>query len=104
MTAKPDIEAVRDDLSVLVKNMSKVATDSHAAPRERLKAIELLVRVAVGPSKRPALDSDVVAGREALNALLDAPIYLRQIIRSTRSERVRSRVAELAIRIDNLKR
>lgn len=104
MTTKPDIEAVRDDLSILVKNMSKVATDSRAASRERLKAMELLLRVAVGPSKRPALDSDVVAGRKALNALSHAPIYLRQIITSTRSERIRSRAAELAIRIDNLKR
>jgi hypothetical protein len=104
VTTKPDIEAVRAELSVLVKNMSKVATDSDAAPRERLKAIELMLRIAIGPSKRPALDSDVVAGRNALNALSDATICLRQIITSTKSERVRSRAAELAIRIANLKR
>jgi hypothetical protein len=48
VTTKPDIEAVRADLSVLVKNMNKVATDSGAAPRERLKAAELMLRVAVG--------------------------------------------------------
>jgi hypothetical protein len=104
MKTKPDIEKVRTNLPVLVKNISKVASDVNAASRERIKAIELLLRIAVGPSKRPALDIDVVAGRNALSALLDAPIYLRQIITSARSERVRSKITELAIRIEKLKR
>jgi len=100
MTTNPDIQEIF--LPVVVKNMSKVAADSNAAPRERLKAIKLLLRVAMGPSNRPAEDTDVVAARDARNILSDATIYLGQIIKSTRSERIRSMAMELAIRIDKL--
>jgi hypothetical protein len=45
--------------------MRKLAIDPRAWTRECLKAIDLLTRVAVGPSNRPLDDMNVAAGREA---------------------------------------
>jgi len=105
MTPKRDIQAVlRTNLPVVVKNMSKVANDSNAAQRERLKAIELLLRVAMGPSDRAADDTDVVAARDARNALSDTAIYLEQVINSTKSKRIRLRAVELANGVGKLER
>jgi hypothetical protein len=76
--------------------MSKVAGDPNAATRERLRAMELLLHVAIGPSNRPADDVDVVAARDARNALSDASLFLEQIIKSHRAGRVRARAVRLA--------
>ena len=61
----PKIEALGVALPLVVKNMRKLAIDPRAWTRECLKAIDLLTRVAVGPSNRPLDDMNVAAGREA---------------------------------------
>jgi hypothetical protein len=92
-------------LRVVVKNVSKVASDPKAATRERLKAIGLLLRIAMGPSNRPAEDMDVVASRDARNALFDAAPFLEEIIKKSRRLGWNSlRAARLASRIGEIKR
>jgi hypothetical protein len=88
--------ALRADRLAVVKNMSKVAGDPNAATRDRLRAMELLLHVAIGPSNRPTDDVDVVAARDARNALSDASLPLEQIIKSRRPGRTRARAARLA--------
>jgi hypothetical protein len=88
--------ALRADRLAVVKNMSKVASDPNAAAIERLRAMELLLRIAMGPSNRPADDVDVVAAREARNALSNASLSLEQIIRSRRPGRTRARAVKFA--------
>jgi hypothetical protein len=91
--------ALRADRLAVVKNVSKVACDPNAVTRERLRAMELLLNIVIGPSNRPEDDVDVVAARSARNALSDAFPFLEQIIKSRRSGRVRARAAKLALLI-----
>jgi hypothetical protein len=88
----------------MVKSMSKIATDPNAEETQRLTAMELLVRVATGPSNRVADDMDIIAGHDARNAILAAAPFLQQIIKSTESRQILSRALELAVRFRRLKR
>ena len=96
--------ALRADRLAVVKNVSNVACDPHAVTRERLRAMELLLNIVIGPSNRPADDVDVVAARSARNALSDALPLLEQTIKSRRSGRVRARAAKLALLIVEIDR
>ena len=107
MATEPYIEtALPSALRLVVKNMSKVASDPKASDaRERLKAMGLLLRIAMGPSNRPAEDMDVVASRDARNALFDAAPFLEEIIKKSRRLGWNSvRAARLASRIGEIKR
>jgi hypothetical protein len=105
MPYRPLIKAaLRADRLAVVKNVSKVARDPNAITRERLRAMELLLNIATGPSNRPADDVDVVAARSARDALSDAFPCLEQIIKTRRSGRVRARAAKLARLIDEIER
>ena len=106
VATEPSIEtAPPSDLRLVVKNVSKVASDPKAATRERLKAIGLLLRIAMGPSNRPAEDVDVVASRDARNALLDAAPFLEEIVKKSRRLGWNTvRAARLASRISEIKR
>lgn len=106
MATKPYIEtALPSALRLVVKNVSKVASDPNAATRERLKAIGLLLRIAMGPSNRPAEDVDVVASRDARNALFDAAPFLEEIVKKSRRLGWNTvRAARLASRISEIKR
>ena len=96
MAHRADVKAaLRADRLAVVKNMSKVAGDPTAAAIERLRAMELLVRIAMGPSNRPADDVDVVAARDARNALSNASLSLEQVIRSRRPGGTRARAVKL---------
>ncbi len=96
--------ALRADRLGVIKAISKVASDPKAATRERLKAMELLMYLATGPSDRPAEDVDVIAAREARSALSNASAFLEEIIKSRRSGRVRMWATGLARRIDGIQR
>ena len=106
MVTEPYIEtALSSALGLVVKNVSRVASDRKAATRERLKAIGLLLRIAMGPSNRPAEDVDVVASRDARNALFDAAPFLEEIVKKSRRLGWNaSRAARLASRIRKIKR
>ena len=90
-------ERIGDALPAMVKRMSEIATDPNAKVTQRLTAMELLVRVATGPSNRVADDMDIVAANDARKALLAATPFLQQIIKSTESRDVLSRALELAV-------
>ena len=106
MVTEPYIEtALSSALGLVVKNVNRVASDRKAATRERLKAIGLLLRIAMGPSNRPAEDVDVVASRDARNALFDAAPFLEEIVKKSRRLGWNaSRAARLASRIRKIKR
>jgi hypothetical protein len=87
----------------IVKSMRQVATDTNTSATERLKAVELLMRVISGPVGRPAEQTDIDAGREAHTAVLEAVPLVEAIGRSHKSARLRSKALKLANRIDGLK-
>ena len=95
---------IGEALPAMVERMSEIATDPNAEETQRLTAMELLVRVATGPSNRVADDMDNVAGRDARNALSAATPFLQQIIKSTESRHILSRALELAVRFRGLDR
>jgi hypothetical protein len=69
----------------------KLATDSTASTFNRLEAIDLLLRLAVGPRNRSADSVDVVASHNARIALWNANTFLVQTMTS-RNNRARIRL------------
>jgi hypothetical protein len=81
----------------LVESLGTLATDSTASIFNRLEAIEILLRLAIGPRKRPADGIDVAASRDARIVLSDAAPFLLQIMTSKDNRaRVRLQAASLA--------
>jgi hypothetical protein len=86
-----------DVLAGLVESLGTLATDSTASIFNRLEAIEILLRLAIGPRIRPADGIDVAASRDARIVLSDAAPFLLQIMTSKdHRARLRLQAASLA--------
>jgi hypothetical protein len=97
MTTHNELQTmIRATIPGTVKSMGEIATAAKASATNRLKAIELLLRVAWGPTNRPSEPSDVVNQRNARTALSRAEPFLQQIITSHKSRRIRAQAAKLA--------
>ena len=72
------------------------ATDSSVSAFNRLEAIEILLRLAIGPRSRSADSTDVAASRNARIALSDAAPFLHQVMESNNRARIRLHAASLA--------
>src|ERR1700722_16211269 len=97
MTADPTGPKKADVLPGLVESLGTLATDSTASIFNRLEAIEILLRLAIGPRIRPADGIDVAASRDARIVLSNAAPFLFQIMTSKDNRaRVRLQAASLA--------
>src|SRR5580704_13066591 len=96
MTAESEAQNNGDVLPGLVVCLGRLATDSTASTFNRLEAIDLLLRLAIGPRNRPTTDIDVVASRDARSALSDAAPFLDQTMTSNNRARIRLHAATLA--------
>jgi hypothetical protein len=103
MTADSTGPKKADVLPGLVESLGTLATDSTASIFNRLEAIEILLRLAIGPRKRPADGIDVAASRDARIVLSDAAPFLLQIMTSKDNRaRVRLQAASLASLVGKL--
>jgi hypothetical protein len=97
MTADSTGPIKADVLPGLVESLGTLATDSTASIFNRLEAIEILLRLAIGPRKRPADGIDVAASHDARIVLSDAAPFLVQIMTSKNNRaRIRLQAASLA--------
>ena len=96
MTAEAEAQIKGDVLPGLVECLGRLATDSSASTFNRLEAIGLLLRLAIGPCNRPADGVDVAASRNARIALWDATEFLDQTMTSNNRARLRLHAASLA--------
>jgi len=97
MIDKPGIVKKSDILPSLIEYLGRLANDSDASIFNRFEAIELLLRVAIGPRRRHADDNDVAASRHACTALSEANLFLSQTMTSKdHRARVRLQAASLA--------
>jgi hypothetical protein len=86
----------------IVESMGEMATKPETSATNRLHAVEILLRIAPGPSGRPSEDTDIVAADNARTALSRAVPFLVEIVNSHTSARIRARARKLAGRIGNL--
>lgn len=92
-----------DVLPGLVESLGTLVTDSTASVFNRLEAIEILVRLAIGPRNRPADRIDVAASRNARIVLSDAAPFLDQtMISKNNRARIRLQAASLASLVGKL--
>jgi hypothetical protein len=96
MTTESEVQKKDDVLPGLVERLDRVATDSSVSEFNRLEAIEILLRLAIGPRSRPADSTDVAASRNARIALSDAAPFLHQVMESNNRARIRLHAASLA--------
>jgi hypothetical protein len=95
MTTDREVQARLQALRLeAFKACCKMVTEPNTAATNRLKGVELLLRVARGPSEPSA--------REARTALALSVPFLDQIAKSHTSERIRSRATRLADRAREL--
>ena len=87
----------------LVESLGTLATDSTASVFNRLEAIEILLRLAIGPRNRPADRIDVTLSRHARIVLSDATPFLDQtMISKNNRARIRLQAASLASLVGKL--
>jgi ABC-type hemin transport system ATPase subunit len=96
MTAESQAQTNGGVLPGLAICLGKVASDSTASTFNRLEAVDLLLRLAIGPRNRPANSIDVAASRTARLALSDAAPFLDQTMTSNNRARIRLHAATLA--------
>jgi hypothetical protein len=96
MTVESEAQINGGVLPGLVECLGRLAIDSTASTLNRLEAIDLLLRLAIGPRNRPANSIDVVASRNARFALSDAAPFLDQTMTSNNGARIRLHAATLA--------
>jgi len=97
MTAESEVRKKGDVLPGLVECLGRLATDSTASIRHRFEAIDLLLRLAIGPRYRPADSIDVTVSRNARIALAGAAFFLDQTMTSNSNRaRIRLHAASLA--------
>jgi hypothetical protein len=86
-----------DVLPGLIECLGRLAADSSASIFNRFEAINLLLRLAIGPRYRPADSVDIAASRHAGVALSDAAFFLDQMMTSKNYRaRIRLHAASLA--------
>ena len=92
-----------DVLTGLVESLGTLATDSTASVFNRLEAIEILLRLAIGPRNRRADRMDDAASRNARIVLPDAAPFLDQtMISKNNRARIRLQAASLASLVGKL--
>jgi hypothetical protein len=97
MTAESEVQIKSDVLPGLIESLGRLATDSTASIFNRFEAIDLLLRLAMGPRNRPPDSVDVAASCHARIALSDAASFLDQTMTSNSIRaRIRLHAASLA--------
>jgi hypothetical protein len=96
MTTGSEVQTKDDVLPDLVGCLDRVAMDSSVSAFNRLEAIEILLRLAIGPRSRSADSTDVAASRSARIALLDTAPFLHEVMESNNRARIRLHAASLA--------
>jgi hypothetical protein len=96
MTAGSEVQKKDDVLPGLIECLDRVATDSSVSALNRLEAIEILLRLAIGPRSRSADSTDLAASRDARIALSDAAPFLHQVMESNNRARIRLHAASVA--------
>ena len=96
MTTESEVQTKGDTRSGLVECLGRLAADSAATTINRLEAIDLLLRLAIGPRNRPADSIDAVASRHARFALAMLCLFLNKQWMSNNRARIRLHAASLA--------
>jgi hypothetical protein len=97
MSTQSDIQKDGDALPGLIECLARLAADSGASIRNRLDAVALLLRFAIGPRSRPADGVAAAAIGKARIALADAAAFLDQTMASNNHRaRIRLHAASLA--------
>jgi hypothetical protein len=100
--SEAEVQINGDVLPGLVECLGTLATDSTASTFNRLDAIDLLLRLAIGPRSRPANSIDAVVSRNARFALSDAAPFLDETMTSNNRARIRLHAATLARLVNKL--
>jgi hypothetical protein len=95
VTTESEVQTKDDTRLGLVECLGRLATDSAATTINRLEAIDLLLRLAIGPRNRSADSIDVVASRNARFALSDTATFLEETMMSNNRARIRLHAASL---------
>jgi hypothetical protein len=82
MTVECEVQKKDDVLHGLVESLGRLAVDSTASICNRFEAIDLLLRLAIGPRCRPADSCDFAVGRSARITLSDVASFLERIMTS----------------------
>jgi hypothetical protein len=104
MTRDEMQERLRDLLPAAVASSAKTATNPKTAATNRLKSIELLLRIVRGPTTRVGDYRDAANADAAHKALVRAAPFLDQIAKTHPSNRVRSRAGKLRAAIGKIER
>ena len=102
MTAKSEVQKKGDVLPGLIECLGRLVTDSTTSVLNRLAAIDLLLRIVLGPRHRPTDSTDVEASHHARIALSGATSFLDQTMTSNNNRaRIRLHAASLASLVNN---
>jgi len=97
MTTESEVQTNGAVLPGLIECLGRLATDSTVPTFNRLEAIDLLLRLAIGPRNRPANSVDVDASYNARIALSKTTNFLdRTMASSDNRARIRLHAASLA--------
>jgi hypothetical protein len=96
MTTESEVQTKGDTRAGIVECLGRLAADSAATTINRLEAIDLLLRLAIGPRNRTADGIDAVASRNARFALSDTASFLDETMMSNNRARIRLHAASLA--------
>jgi hypothetical protein len=97
MTVASEVQGKGDILRGLIESLGRLAADSTASIFNRFEAIDLLLRLAVGPRYRPADSIDVATTLHARIALSDTVSFLDRTMTSNDNRaRIRLHAASLA--------
>ena len=103
MKAESEVQTKGEVLPGLVERLGKLATDSTASTVNRLEAIDLLLRLAIGPRNRAADGVDVVTCHNARIVLSEASQFLDETMTSSNNRaRLRLHAASLACLVGKL--
>jgi hypothetical protein len=103
MTTESEVRKRGDALPFVVECLGRLATDSTASTFNRLEAIDLLLRLAIGPRNRPADSVDIAASHNARILLSEATEFLDQTMASRNNRaRLRLHAASLASLVGKL--
>ena len=97
MTVVSEVQGKGDVLPGLIESLRRLAADSTASIFNRFEAIDLLLRVAIGPRYCSADDVDVASSLHARIALSDTVPFLDETMASNDNRaRIRLHAASLA--------
>jgi len=97
MMVEPEAPKRGDVLLGLVESLGRLAADSTTSIISRFEAIDLLLRLAIGPRHRGADGVDVTASRHARITLANVGWFLDQTMTSTDNRaRIRLHAASLS--------